>query len=169
MSVDFFKSLVVNFADDGEADILARHNVRIRRPINKRVIPLVINAIDGGRIVGIGSRDDNASDAHHVKLQPRRIEPRDHFRGRDQNFLPLMSAHFAARALILDMDRADFVFDEFLNQVANMMLPSVAGIPIGYDHGWVEVDRRALLSLRRSHSHPIGSLNFVLVEQRAHP
>ena len=80
-----------------------------------------------------------------------------------------MATNLATRSLVFNVYGTDLVFDKLLDQVANMMLASMSGVAVGNDHRRIELDSRGLFSLRRSHSHPIGPLHFVLVHQGAHP
>src|SRR5262249_45738308 len=80
-----------------------------------------------------------------------------------------MTADLTTRSLVLDMNRADPVLDKLLYQVANVMFSPVPCIPVGNNHRRTEFHRGILFTLHRSHSHPVGSLHLILMEQRTHP
>jgi len=142
--------------------------VRVRGAVDEQMIPLMVHAVDRGRIMSVGPADDHAQHLHDIVLQPGRVEARNDLRGGDQNLLPLVAAYFAARALVLDVDCADLALDEFFYQNADVMLAAVAGVAVGNDQRRSEVGRRGPFPLRRCHPDPFRSLNLVLVQPRAH-
>ncbi len=133
------------------------------------MVAVIVDAVDGRSIVGVGAGDDHARHLQDVILEPRGIETRNHLRGRHQNFLPLVTANLAAGALVLDMDRTNVVFDEGLNQVACMVLATVAGVAIGDNQRRTKLDGASLFALQRRHADTPRTLHFVLVHERAHP
>src|SRR5574341_1784656 len=130
MAVNLFKSLFVKSSYDCQVDIFKRYD-GLRRAVHERMIPFVVYAIDGGRIIGVGSRHDHARNLHDVELEPGGVEPRYRLRGRNQHLLPLMPADLAARPLVFNVNRADFAFDEFLNEIADMMLAAMTRVAVG--------------------------------------
>ena len=114
MAVYFFESRPIKSPDDCEVNILECDD-RLSRAVNEGMIALVVDAIDGGGVIGIGARDDHTGNAHDVVLEPRGIEAGDHFSGGDQDFLSLVATDFTTGALVFDVDCADFALDEFLD------------------------------------------------------
>ena len=133
------------------------------------MISLVFHTIDSCSVVRISACNNHPRNSHDIELKPRRIQPRNHFRCTDQNLLSLMSADLTTRSLVLDMNRANLIFDKLLYQIANVMFPTVPGIPIRDYHRRIEFNRRILFALHRSHSHAVGSLHFILMQEGAHP
>ena len=169
MSVDLFETLFVEFFDHRQIDVLDGNDARVGRAEGKRVVALVIHAVDGRRVIGIGPRNDNARDTQDIELQPRRVQPRDDFCRRDQHFLPLMAADLAAGPLILDMNGADLALDKFLHQIPDMVFSAMARVAVRNNQRRGKLNRRRFFSLRRCHSHPVGPLHLILVQQRPHP
>src|SRR3972149_563040 len=132
MAVDLGESFLIKSSNHRQVNIFKRDDW-IRRPVYKRMIPLVIHAIDGGRIIGVGSRHDHARNFHDVELEPGGVEPRNRLRGRNQHLLPLMPADLTAGPLVLDVNRADFAFDEFLDEIADMMLATMTRVAVRND------------------------------------
>src|SRR3972149_2920980 len=168
MAVDLGESFLVKSSNHRQVNIFERDDW-IRRPVYERMVPLVIHAIDGGRIIGVGSRHNHARNLHDVELEPGGVEPRYRLRGRNQHLLPLMPADLAARPLIFDVNRADFAFDEFLGEIADMMLAAMTRVAVRNDQWRVERGGRILLALRGGHPDSIGPLNLVLMQQSTHP
>src|SRR5918999_3511213 len=161
MSVDFFKTPIVKLLDDRQTDVLKGNDVCVCRAQDKRMIPLVFQAVYRSCVIRVCPSNDHAGDAQDVELQPCCIEPRNYFSRGDEDLLPLMTTNLATRSLIFDVNGADLVFDKLLDQIANMMLASMSGVAVGNDHRRTEFDSRGLFPLRRGHSHPIGPLCFV--------
>src|SRR5215475_4927002 len=80
-----------------------------------------------------------------------------------------MTTDLTTRPLVFDMNRADLVLDKLLYQIAKMMFPAVPRISVRYDHWRAEFNCRNLFALHRCHSHAVGSLHFILMEQGTHP
>ena len=80
-----------------------------------------------------------------------------------------MTADLTTRSLVLDMNRAYFVLDKLLYQIANVMFPTVPRISVRDDHRRAEFNCGSLFSLHRRHSHAVGSLHFILMQQGTHP
>src|SRR5574341_1056761 len=155
MAVNLFKSLFVKSSYDCQVDIFKRYDGR-RPAVHDRMIPFVVYAIDGGRVIGVGSRHDHARNLHDVELEPGRVKPRYRFRGRNQHLLPLMAANLAAGPLVFDVNRADLAFDEFLDEIPDMMLAAVSGVTVGNDQRRIELNGGIFLALGRGHSNAIG-------------
>ena len=169
MAVNLLEAFLVKLANHRQADILERHDIGIGRAVDKGMVAVIVDAVDGRGVVGVGAGDDHARHMHDVVLQPRGVETGNHLGGRHQDFLPLMTANLAAGALIFDMDRADVVFDEGLDQVARMVLATVAGVAIGDDQRRAKLDGASLFALQRRHADAPRTLHLVLVQERAHP
>src|ERR687890_537911 len=163
MSVDFLKTAIVKLLDDRQTDVLKGNDLCVCRAQYKRMIALVFQAVYCGCVIRICPGNNHAGNAQDVELQPCCIEPRNNFSGGDQYLLPLMAANLATRSLIFDVNGADLVFDKLLDQVANMMLAPMSGVAVRNDHRRTELSRSDLFTLRRSHSHAIGPLHFILV------
>src|SRR4029434_1498567 len=83
--------------------------------------------------------------------------------------LSLMTADLTTRPLVLDMNRADLVFDKLLYQIANVMFSTVPGISVRYDPRRAEFNCGSLFSLHRRHPHAVGPLHFILMQKGTHP
>src|ERR671923_1203053 len=114
MSIYFLKALLIKLLDHSQANVLKGNDTSIGRSVDERMISLVFDAIDCRRVVRVGAGNNHAGQSHNVELQPRRIEPGNHFRRRDQNLLSLVTADLTTRSLVLDMNRAYLVFDKLL-------------------------------------------------------
>jgi len=74
VSVDLLESFFIKFPDYCEIDILERNDMRIGRPVNERMVSLVLDAINSRRVVGIRPGNNHPGHLHDVKLEPRCIE-----------------------------------------------------------------------------------------------
>ena len=117
--------------------------------------------------LGVGARDDDAGDVHHVELEARRVEPLDLLVGGDQHLAALVAALLGARPLVLDVVAGHARLDEAADQVAHVRVAAVAGVGVGDDERPV-VDGRRRGALRLAHAQALEVLVAVGGEQRPH-
>jgi hypothetical protein len=148
------------------ADPIARQ-VRIRRPENERLVPLVGAVVEEGRRLCIGPSNDDARHAHHVELQAGRVEPLVLLVLAHQDLACLVPALLGARLLVLDVIAGNSDLDESTNQIPDVRVPAMSRIGVRNDER-AEVDGLGCLALFLGH--PGASEVLVLVggEQRPH-
>ena len=94
--------VVQGLQDRQEADAVARQ-VRIRRPQDERLVPLIGAIVEERRGLGVGPCNDDARDPHDVELEARGVEPLVLLVLADENLAGLVAALLGARLLVLDV------------------------------------------------------------------
>ena len=115
-------------------------SIRVRTADDERVVARVDVARDERRGLGIGTRDDEALDAHDVELEPNRDESVDVLLDGDEHFARHVAALFRARCLVLDVNARRALFHEELREFHRCRKAAMARVGICYDRADI-IDR----------------------------